>query len=75
MEAIAVALISAVGVVAAAWIPLRRLRRENRDQHAAGYSLLQSIDTKTDRIETKLDNHLGWHAGRGDGPVPEVGND
>lgn len=75
MEAIGVAVISALGVVGAAWFQFRKLRNENRNQHAEGYTLLQSIDQKTERIETKVDTHLGWHAGRGDVPIPEVGTD
>ena len=66
MVEVIVALIAAGGVALAAYIPSRRLRRENTEQHAASYSLLQAIDERTERTETKLDQHLGWHDGRGD---------
>lgn len=66
MEAVAVALIGFAGVVLAAWLPLRKLRKENTQQHAASYGLIQSIDKRTERIESKFDGHIGWHKGRGD---------
>ena len=75
MEAVAVAVITACGVVGAAWVQFRRLRTENREQHAEGRVLLTTLVKGQDRIETKIDTHLGWHAGHGDVPSPDVGID
>ena len=66
MEAVVVALIGFAGVIIAAWLPLRKLRKENSQQHAASYTVIQAIDERTERIETKVDKHLGWHKGQGD---------
>lgn len=65
--AIAVALIGFCGVALAAYIPVRRLRRENTEQHAANYDLLKATHEKVESIDGKVDRHLGWHQGRGDG--------
>lgn len=43
---------------------LNRLRKENSDQHAHNTILLRHIGQKVDRIGTKLDGHIGWHAGK-----------
>ncbi|CAB4135974.1 hypothetical protein UFOVP1549_8 [uncultured Caudovirales phage] len=47
-------------------VVLQKLRKENTDQHAQGQVLLRIIGTKVDKIGSKLDNHIGWHAGQKD---------
>lgn len=42
-------------------VGFRRLRKENTEQHAQSYSLLESLDKSVNRVETKVDSHLGWH--------------
>ena len=41
---------------------LRRFDRRNTDQHAENFTVLSSIKTGVERIETRLDGHLEWHA-------------
>lgn len=47
-------------------VVLQKLRKENTDQHAQGQVLLRIIGSKVDKIGSKLDNHIGWHAGQKD---------
>ena len=46
-------------------VVLQKLRRENSDQHAEGRALLERVADKVDGVSTKLDEHIGWHKGRG----------
>jgi predicted kinase len=50
-----------------------RVRKENGTAHDANFSILKSIDKRTEAIDTKLDRtterlaeHEGWHRGKGD---------
>lgn len=44
---------------------IQKLRKENSDQHAEGRALLERVADKVDGVATKLDEHIGWHKGRG----------
>lgn len=57
---IAVAIISGPVVVV-----MQKLRKENSEQHAEGRALLGRLADKVDNVATKLDEHIGWHKGRG----------
>jgi len=46
-------------------VVLQKLRKENSDQHAEGRALLERVADKVDGVATKLDEHIGWHKGRG----------
>jgi hypothetical protein len=46
-------------------VVLQKLRKENSDQHAEGRALLERVADKVDGVSTKLDEHIGWHKGRG----------
>jgi len=46
-------------------VVLQKLRKENSDQHAEGRALLERGADKVDGVATKLDEHIGWHKGRG----------
>lgn len=50
-----------------------RMRKENGAAHDTNFSVLKSIDKRTEQIDRKLDStaeklasHEGWHKGRGD---------
>ena len=43
-------------------IAIEVLRRQNKAQHAKGYSLLESIDQRTQSIDAKTDRHGEWIA-------------
>lgn len=73
MEAVLVALIGFAGVVLAAWLPIRRLRQQNTDQHLEARGLQQAIYEKVESVDRKLDEHIGWHRGRGDRLGEETG--
>lgn len=53
MEAVLVAVITAVGAVLAAMIT--SMRKENHEDHAV-------VTRSLDRIESKIDEHIGDHA-------------
>jgi len=57
---IAVAIITGPLVVVA-----QKLRKENSDQHAEARALLRQVANKVDKVGSKLDEHIGWHKGRG----------
>lgn len=63
-----VALIGAFVAIAVVLLEQRHARRmkslesKNDDQHAKGYGLLQSIDTRTMSMDEKLDDHSAWIA-------------
>ena len=40
---------------------LERTRRENNADHARNSNLLKRIDSKVDRIDERLDDHIEWH--------------
>ena len=42
------------------------LRKENTSQHAEGQSLLREVISKVDNVGSKIDNHIGWHDGKGE---------
>lgn len=44
---------------------LQMLRRENTKQHGESRQLLERVADKVDAVGTKLDDHIGWHKGRG----------
>jgi hypothetical protein len=46
-------------------VVIQKLRKENSDQHAEGRALLERVADKVDGVATKLDEHIGWHKGRG----------
>ncbi len=46
-------------------VVLQKLRKENTAQHAEGRALLERVANKVDNVATKLDEHIGWHKGRG----------
>ena len=41
---------------------IERMRKENNRDHNRNSDLLRGIDTKVDRIDTRLDGHIDWHA-------------
>lgn len=63
-SAVTVAVIALIG----AWLDRRHAARmaqlelKNDEQHARGYGLLQSIDTRTMAIDEKVDKHGEWIA-------------
>ncbi|NCA25241.1 MAG: hypothetical protein EBS91_11760 [Betaproteobacteria bacterium] len=64
MEAVWVPIVVAL-ITGPAVVVLQKLRRENSDQHAEGRALLERVADKVDGVATKLDEHIGWHKGRG----------
>lgn len=64
MEAVWVPIIVAL-ITGPAVVVLQKLRKENSDQHAEGRALLERVADKVDGVATKLDEHIGWHKGRG----------
>lgn len=44
---------------------LQMLRHENTKQHGESRQLLERVADKVDAVGTKLDDHIGWHKGRG----------
>jgi uncharacterized membrane-anchored protein YhcB (DUF1043 family) len=46
-------------------VVIQRLRKENTAQHAEGRALLERVADKVDSVGQKLDEHIGWHKGRG----------
>lgn len=57
METVLVAVIGGGVAVLVEW-----MRRQNKEQHDKGYSLLQSIDERTMRIDDKTSAHGEWIA-------------
>jgi len=37
------------------------MKRKNTEEHGKSYTLLQSLDEGINRVESKVDSHLGWH--------------
>ena len=46
-------------------VVLNKLRSENTTQHAESRDLLQQVANKVDKVGSKLDEHIGWHKGKG----------
>jgi len=46
-------------------VVIQKLRKENTQQHAEGRALLERVADKVDLVGQKLDEHIGWHKGRG----------
>lgn len=46
-------------------VVLQKLRKENSQQHGEGRALIQQVADKVDSVGSKLDEHIGWHKGRG----------
>ena len=40
---------------------IEKTRRENNRDHDRNSKMLQSIDTKVDKIDQRLDHHIEWH--------------
>jgi len=40
---------------------IEKTRRENNRDHDRNSKMLQSIDKKVDKIDTRLDHHIEWH--------------
>jgi hypothetical protein len=59
-EEVLLGMLSVLGGVLA--IGLELLRRQNKAQHAKGYTLLESIDKRTQSIDEKTDRHGEWIA-------------
>lgn len=43
---------------------IERTRRENNRDHARNAEILNRIDNKVDKIDSRLDNHIEWHLGK-----------
>lgn len=63
MEAVVVPIVVAV-ISGPIVVLLNRLRSENTSQHAESRGLLQRVADKVEKVDTKLDEHIGWHKGR-----------
>lgn len=42
------------------WL-LRRFDGRNSEQHAENLGVLRRIEGKIDKVDTRLDDHIGWH--------------
>lgn len=42
---------------------LQLLRRENTYQHGESRHLLENMVDKLDKVDQKIDHHIGWHDG------------
>jgi len=45
-------------------VVLQQFRKENREDHAVVKDLLDRIDGKVDKVDSKVDSHIQWHLGR-----------
>lgn len=59
MEAVVVALVTAVGGVIVAVI--HSFRKENHADHARVMNALDRVSNTIERVEGKVDSHLEWH--------------
>jgi hypothetical protein len=59
-ELVLVAVLGAGGPVM--WF-LTRFDRRNTAQHAESRQTLERIEHKIDRVDERLDGHIGWHLG------------
>jgi len=60
MEAITVALVTAVGGIIIATI--HSFRKENHKDHATVMDALDRVSNTMERVEGKVDSHIQWHA-------------
>ena len=60
MEAIIVALVTAVGGVIVAVI--HSFRKENHKDHATVMEAIDRVSNTVERVEGKVDSHIQWHA-------------
>jgi hypothetical protein len=42
-------------------VAIQLLRKENTEQHAEARVLLNQVVSKVDKVDSKLDGHIGWH--------------
>lgn len=70
LEGAIVPIIVALIAAAPAFLSVKKFRKENNSQHTetaqsfqAVLNNLRSLDHKIDRVETKIDRHLGEHDG------------
>ena len=42
------------------WL-LSRLDRRNTEQHGANMKVLERIETKVERVDERLSDHIDWH--------------
>jgi hypothetical protein len=61
--AIILAVLAPGGVIT---VLIERTRRENNRDHARNSDLLHRIDGKVDKIDSRLDSHIDWHAHKDD---------
>jgi len=61
--AIILAVLAPGGVIT---VLIERTRRENNRDHARNSDLLHRIDGKVDKIDSRLDDHIDWHAHKDD---------
>ena len=59
--AIVIAVLAPSGVLVSL---IERTRRENNRDHDRNAGLLRQIDTKVDKIDGRLDDHIAWHLDR-----------
>lgn len=45
---------------------LRKFDQRNSEQHGANMDVLQRIETKVERLDGRMDDHLEWHVKDGD---------
>lgn len=43
-------------------VMIKRFDRRNTEQHAANMTVLNDIHGKVERIDSRLDSHIEWHA-------------
>ena len=65
MEAVVVALVTAVGGIIVAVI--HAFRKENHKDHAAVMNAIDRVSNTVERVEGKVDSHIQWHAQGGNG--------
>lgn len=64
-EVLVALIVTAGGLITAiitAAVQFRKMSKENQEQHGAGYSLLQSIDSRVEKIHTEVDGLTVWQA-------------
>jgi predicted negative regulator of RcsB-dependent stress response len=68
VETTVVPIVVALIAAAPAFLAVRRFRKENNNQHdetslslEAVLSAVANLDNKVDRVESKIDRHLGEH--------------
>lgn len=45
---------------------LRKFDQRNSEQHGANMDVLQRIETKVERLDGRMDDHIEWHVKDGD---------